>query len=247
MQKILAIISIVLIVIYVVPSIVYSVILLIVGPLTAISAHLLGIAVSYFLMCFLALLLKKKYNIKYNAKGNLLKKNLFDLLIMVMASLGSCLFFSFEFKIPFLQRGLPKGITIEMYNNLYNSFGMMAATILLMPICEELLFRGTLMNIIARYSNIKAGVIISAFLFSIMHGWTAPFVFIPASIYGYVYYKKKHIFFPIIFHVSNNLVATIIVKLQVIETNSLNLNMIIIGFILWILSISVLIFRLHEQ
>lgn len=50
------------------------------------------------------------------------------------------------------------------------------------------------MNIFARYSNIKAGVIISAVLFSIMHGWTAPFVFIPDSIYGYVYYKEKYIF-----------------------------------------------------
>lgn len=248
MQKILAIISIVLLVIYVMPSIAYSVILLIVGPLTAIGTHLLGITLSYFFMCFLALLLKKKYKVTYKETGKIFyKKNLIDMLLIVMVSLGSCLFFSFEFNIPFLQRELPSGMTIEMYNKLYNSFGMMTATILVMPICEELLFRGTLMNIFARYSNVKAGVIISAFLFSIMHGWTAPFVFIPASIYGYVYYKKKHIFFPIIAHVSNNLVAAIIVKMQIVKTNSFNLNMTIIGFIIWILGISALIVRLHNH
>lgn len=248
MKKISLIISIVLMVIYVVPSIVYSVILLIVGPLTAVGTHLLGITLSYFCMCFLASLLKKKYKVKYNETEKIFyNKDLIDMLLIIMASIGSCLFFSFEFNMPFLQRELPTGMTIEMYNKLYNSFGMMTATILVMPVCEELLFRGTLMNIFARYSNEKAGIIISAFLFSIMHGRTAPFVFIPASFYGYVYYKKKHIFFPIIFHVSNNLVAAVIIKLQIVKTNNLNLSMVIIGFIIWTLSISALIVRLLKH
>lgn len=241
MSQIIAVISIVLLVIYVMPSIVYSMILLITGPLTAVSAHLLGITVSYFLMCLLTLLLKEKYKVKFNAGEKIsYKKDFIDLLLIVMASLGSCLFFSFEFTMPFLQRGLPRGMTIEMYNKLYHSFGMMTATILLMPVCEELLFRGTLMNIFSRFSNMKTGIMISAFLFSIMHGWTAPFVFIPACIYGYVYAKKKHIVFPIIFHVSNNLAAAMIVKLQIVNTDSLNINVIIIGLLIWIVCLSIL-------
>ncbi|MCF0147638.1 MAG: CPBP family intramembrane metalloprotease [Clostridium sp.] len=104
------------------------------------------------------------------------------------------------------------------------------------PICEEVLYRGIALNLFEKYSNYKWGIILSSLCFSIGHFSVASIFIFPAFIVtGYIYYKKKNIIYPIIFHVTNNLLAYFFQKSGVLSPGKNILHFTIIGIILIIL------------
>jgi membrane protease YdiL (CAAX protease family) len=81
------------------------------------------------------------------------------------------------------------------------------------PILEELIFRGIILNgLLKSYSPLKS-IIISSLLFGLVH--LNPWQFIGASIggilSGWVYFKTKKITLPIIIHMTNNLLAFLVI------------------------------------
>lgn len=77
-------------------------------------------------------------------------------------------------------------------------------TALLVPIIEELVFRGILLPAIAKRKGWLKGGIYSSLLFSALHGPVAPFIMI-ASLYLSMMYRKTGSIIPgIILHMTNN-------------------------------------------
>ncbi len=84
----------------------------------------------------------------------------------------------------------------------------MMSTVVCAPIMEELLFRAIIFKRIAKKFNIYVGMIISSFIFAILHSELSV---VGAFIFGIacciLYSKYKNILFPITIHFLNNFVA----------------------------------------
>jgi len=125
------------------------------------------------------------------------------------------------------------------------------------PILEEILFRGIILNgLLKRYSPQKA-ILVSAFLFGIVHlnPWQFFGAFLIGIFMGYVYYHTKNIGYCILIHFSGNFTAALSVfflskkamisdKLSVTYGGELNFYL-IFGFSLLLIPISFL--ALHRR
>lgn len=82
---------------------------------------------------------------------------------------------------------------------------------ILVPVAEELVFRGLIYRRLRRYSKILPAILISAFLFGIYHGNVVQFIYAFFAGIGlaFVYEKKKSIFAPIILHVVMNITSCV--------------------------------------
>lgn len=93
----------------------------------------------------------------------------------------------------------------------------------IIPIVEEIVFRGLVFNRIKYQYNYVAAMIISAFAFGIFHGNMVQGIY--ATILGiclaYVYNKTKSIFIPIFIHIGANTIVILYGKLAENEENIL--------------------------
>jgi membrane protease YdiL (CAAX protease family) len=73
------------------------------------------------------------------------------------------------------------------------------------------MFRGAIMGHLRKYGDLSA-IIVSAFLFGVVHGnlIQMPFAFILGLYLGYVAVKTRNIVYPMLIHAVNNGVATIV-------------------------------------
>jgi membrane protease YdiL (CAAX protease family) len=86
-----------------------------------------------------------------------------------------------------------------------------ASTIwLIIPICEELVFRGFLFREIKRIVNWKYAIVIQAALFGIIHfnPIQSSYTFVIALFFGYAYQKTGKIAIPILMHILFNIMGT---------------------------------------
>ena len=85
-------------------------------------------------------------------------------------------------------------------------------------IFEELMFRGAVLGFLRKFGD-RTAILISAFLFALIHGnlIQIPFAFVLGLYLGYVACRTKNLLYPILIHAVNNGVATI---LNFILTNS---------------------------
>ncbi len=110
-----------------------------------------------------------------------------------------------------------------------NIFLALLATGIIVPISEEVLFRGVIYETLHKNFSAKSAIIIQAIFFGIFHlnliqGIYAAFFGI---ILGYAYYRVKSIWAPIIMHMINNIVATII---AVVVKQNITLEICLISF-----------------
>lgn len=199
------------------------------------------IIVTYLVMLLLALYWKRKYQIKFNFEKSNDYRNKRYLLVVILAGVGFSCFFSFAYYIPCFETSIPSGFTEESFAQLYNSFQMILSTSVLMPIIEEILFRGVLQVLFIRYLGLKWGIILNVGLFSLLHGNGFLFCFIFTLFIAYVYIKTKNIVFPIVGHVSNNLTNVILEKMDLVGTDKNMLLIIFCGTCLLCLSILILV------
>lgn len=160
------------------------------------------------------IIIKNKKNINFNRRSlSRTRKKIFYIGTTLILALGFCMFNHLIYVIPAFESSLeklPNGLTAEMVNLLNHSIGWIIITCIFIPICEELFFRGIILNdLIKQYNEIK-GIVFCAAIFAIFHSTTAIFVFPAYLVIGYFYYKKKNIFYPILFHISHNLFSVLL-------------------------------------
>lgn len=102
---------------------------------------------------------------------------------------------------------------------------------ILIPIVEEIIFRGLIFNRIKYQYNFVAGLLISSLLFGIYHGNIVQGIYatLLGIFLGFAYHKTKSILIPIFIHMSGNTFVSIYAKLGENEEN------------IWILMIAVVI------
>ncbi|WGH26895.1 MAG: CPBP family intramembrane metalloprotease [Candidatus Bostrichicola ureolyticus] len=94
-----------------------------------------------------------------------------------------------------------------------NPISFIITTIILAPICEEILFRGIILNGLIKnkiyYIN---AILFSSFLFGIIHMNPLQFIagFIIGSVIGFIYFSTRSILNCIFLHLFNNLIETLL-------------------------------------
>jgi uncharacterized protein len=124
-------------------------------------------------------------------------------------------------------------ISQTMVGGLNSVFGIIII-IILIPIFEELLFRGMIFNELRKNLNVPAAIILQALIFGIAHGNIAQgtYAFLMGIVAGFIYVCTKSIWSNIILHISFNLFGTFgtIILDSFLERNAY--GYIILGFIL---------------
>lgn len=117
----------------------------------------------------------------------------------VLMGIGCAFFHSFNLLIPIsgeISAQIPVQITFEDYLEMC----------LLIPILEELLFRGYIFRSFANHYSFKFALIASAAIFGILHG-TIPQIlitFIHGILLAYILFLTDNILYPILIHVTIN-------------------------------------------
>ncbi|WP_317168426.1 CPBP family intramembrane glutamic endopeptidase [Blattabacterium cuenoti] len=105
-----------------------------------------------------------------------------------------------------------KEIEVVLKEEVKNPIPFFSTTVLLAPICEEILFRGIILNGMLRNKihPIKA-IIFSSFLFGLTHmnPWQLLGGLFVGSFIGYIYYITNSITDCILLHILNNFIATV--------------------------------------
>ena len=99
---------------------------------------------------------------------------------------------------------------VNSNSNLLNLIYIVVYSVILVPIAEELVFRGVILNRLNNRVNFIYAIIISSALFSLVHGFGR---LTPTFFFGLcmcvVYLKTNNITIPIIIHILNNALATV--------------------------------------
>lgn len=105
----------------------------------------------------------------------------------------------------------------ESYNQLFESVGMNDMTVLLAiysvilaPVCEELIFRGLILHYFRKAFPFWAANLLQAILFGVYHLNLVQgiYAFLLGTILGYIYYYGRSIYPSILFHILFNLFGT---------------------------------------
>lgn len=77
------------------------------------------------------------------------------------------------------------------------------------PVCEEIIFRGIILKGFLKSYSPKKAIVYSALIFGVIHLMPLQVIsaFFAGLVLGYIYYKTKSLWLPIIIHVLNNLLA----------------------------------------
>lgn len=177
--------------------------------------------------------LKRKNQITFCIKDSGAYNGKKYMILALLGGVGWQCFCVFAYYISWFNTSIPNGFTEESFVKLYNSIPMLLSTAIIMPIIEELLFRGTIQEFFIRYIGIKWGIILSAGLFAFYHGKGFLFALIIALLMGCIYFKTQNIIYPIIVHIGNNLTNVILGKLDLIGPDKDMLIIICIGFLLF--------------
>lgn len=136
-----------------------------------------------------------------------------DMLKSILAIVVLNIFFSYG--MLYLSNSI---LDVSQSINLTNSFltGGLLATIIISPISEELIFRGVFLNRLRLIVPTLFAVLISSLLFAALHSFGSIFsAFIFAICIAILYLKTDNIFVPILAHFLNNLLAELIVLIDV--------------------------------
>ena len=82
---------------------------------------------------------------------------------------------------------------------------------LVIPVCEELIFRGLIYMRMRQYANVNSAIMVQALIFALMHGNMAQgiYAFILGVLLAYVFEKYGSLKAPVLVHVSANLLSVV--------------------------------------
>lgn len=112
------------------------------------------------------------------------------------------------FLYPNILNNLLEESSVENYSTYSGLVVAMIITVILAPLCEELLFRAIIFKRLSKIFNIYVGIIISSLVFGLLH---IELAIIGAFLFGLacciLYVKYKNILIPMTVHFLNNLLA----------------------------------------
>ncbi|WDV46964.1 CPBP family intramembrane metalloprotease [Clostridiaceae bacterium M8S5] len=114
---------------------------------------------------------------------------------------------------------------------------------IIIPIFEEILFRGIVFNKLKQLFNIEIVIILQAFLFGLYHGEIVQIIFtiFLGLTLGLTYYYTESIYIPILIHASNNILS--IISMKYLSTFEISIYVL---FLSVMLSIVVFIFIINQ-
>ncbi len=190
--------------------------LIIVLFLISYSFNLLNIVhidsswIYFFVIIYFMFKLRNEF---FTIKSDIIEIFSNDMLKSILAIVVLNIFFSYG--MLYLSNSI---LDVSQSINLTNSFltGGLLATIIISPISEELIFRGVFLNRLRLIVPTLFAVLISSLLFAALHSFGSIFsAFIFAVCIAILYLKTDNIFVPILAHFLNNLLAELIVLIDV--------------------------------
>ena len=190
--------------------------LIIVLFLISYSFNLLNIVhidsswIYFFVIIYFMFKLRNEF---FTIKSDIIEIFSNDMLKSILAIVVLNIFFSYG--MLYLSNSI---LDVSQSINLTNSFltGGLLATIIISPISEELIFRGVFLNRLRLIVPTLFAVLISSLLFAALHSFGSIFsAFIFAICIAILYLKTDNIFVPILAHFLNNLLAELIVLIDV--------------------------------
>lgn len=99
----------------------------------------------------------------------------------------------------------------EVFLDLAGKTGIFSflAIVVAAPLLEELIFRGVILDGLLKKYTPEKSILVSSFLFGIVHlnPWQFIAAFVLGIFAGWVYYKTRNLFLPVLLHAVNNLIA----------------------------------------
>ncbi len=95
-----------------------------------------------------------------------------------------------------------------------NMAAMFCAIVIVAPVVEELLFRGLLQNALTKYLPIWGAIVLSSFLFALVHlqPYAIPGLMSLSIAFGYLYHRTGSLRTNIILHMTNNAFALLMTQ-----------------------------------
>lgn len=90
---------------------------------------------------------------------------------------------------------------------------------IVVPVVEELIFRGLAYKRLERYGNWKTAMVVSSLFFGVYHMNAVQFIYatIMGLLFAYLYHKMKTIWAPIVLHCTANIVSVLITNVAVLS------------------------------
>lgn len=116
------------------------------------------------------------------------------------------------------------------------------SVVLIIPIFEEVLFRGLIYNELKTHLNIIIAIILQSIIFAVSHGnmLQGIYTFIMGVVLALVYNKTGSIVAPMLFHITYNLLGSIVLPLILSEIDGYYISFLILGSIITTLSLVVI-------
>ncbi|MGC9315875.1 MAG: CPBP family glutamic-type intramembrane protease, partial [bacterium] len=195
-------------------AIVVALLLFIGVPLQAKDVFTGLIVTELGLIALPALLMTKRLNLDFRKVFRLRKPNFIALIMTGLLAISGALLISQIQTLIFKLTGMPVEY-FEMFAEMLDkikAFGILPAILVigfLPAICEEILFRGYIMNGLVRRWGAVAGIVVSGVLFGAFH--LDPHRMIPATLlgimFGAVVWRRKSIYYGMFGHLVNNSLA----------------------------------------
>jgi len=182
---------------------------------------------------------KKEMNLFQKCKVK--KLSLKNSSIIILSSVGLALF-SYSLVNLLISKFPSYSETSESIASNSTSLLGIISVILIIPIFEEVLFRGLIFNELKKYLNVFVAIIIQGAIFALSHGnmLQAIYTFIMAIVLAIVYDKTQSILAPMLFHVMYNLLGSIVVPGILISIGGYYITILVLGSIILILSLVIL-------
>lgn len=142
----------------------------------------------------LIVILNKK---KYISTEKIKRKKL--LFFSILAGIGGAYFHSFTVLIPMPAEIVSQAVTTFQWKDYLEMC-------LLLPIIEELIFRGMILKYFRLNYSLKSSIILSAVIFGILHGgiMNIPIAFVIGLLLAYILFLTDDIIYPILVHITIN-------------------------------------------
>ena len=161
-----------------------------------------------YIFVILYIVFKLKNSLKY-VKNDLKEGFSYYRLIIFVVVLNIFVSYGFLYLTDYLLGIFPFINTYRLSNSILSET---LSVIIISPLFEELLFRGVFINRLNLNFQILFSILISSLIFATLHSFgniTSAFIF--AISMAILYIKSNNIFVPVLAHISNNILAEIIV------------------------------------
>lgn len=191
------------------------------------------------------------YFVFYDKKEEKCERKVSYLMVAILG-IGSCVVLNVLISLSGLPLISPTYQELSKFIYTGNFWLELVTAGIIVPIAEELIFRGVLFKRLCAVTKMKWAVIISSVIFGIMHGNLVQFVYatILGAVMCFVYIRCKNIIAPMLLHIAANTISVLLSDCkpvaELMENPIISLLFIIVCLILSIVS-PILICKLTKR